>query len=258
MTFFSVIIPVYNRTATLKTAIESVLCQTFKDYEIIIVDDGSDQSVAKAIRPYRPMVRYLRLEENRGVSFARNLGIKKSRGEYIAFLDSDDIWLPDKLELQHEAIKRSGLKVCHTNEFWFRKDRFVNQGKKHVRYGGWIFDKVLDFCRISPSSVVIHRWVFAETGLFDENMRVCEDYDLWLRLCALFEVSYLDQKLIIKRAVTNDQLSDNIKHIEYIRAVSLARFIKCKKIDSSDKLAAVRELSRKADIIKGGIKKFSL
>ncbi|PLX71542.1 MAG: glycosyl transferase [Denitrovibrio sp.] len=237
---FSVIIPVYNRTATLKSAIESVLCQSFSDYEIIVVDDGSDVAVMKSLRPYRPFIRYFRNNKNMGVSFSRNLAVKKAKGEYIAFLDSDDIWLPNKLQRSFDEMEQSGLKVCHTNEFWYRTDRFVNQGKKHKRYGGYIFEQVLDMCRISPSSAVLHRSVFEKTGLFDEQMRTCEDYDLWLRVCAYFEVSYLDEKLIVKRAVTNDQLSDNIKHIEYIRLVSLARLVKCKKIHSAYKLSAIR------------------
>ncbi|ADD69167.1 glycosyl transferase family 2 [Denitrovibrio acetiphilus DSM 12809] len=253
---FSVIIPVFNRTQTLKTAIESVLAQSFRDFEIIVVDDGSDKSVSSALRPYMPMIRYIRIEKNMGVSYARNIGIREAKGLYTAFLDSDDIWLPDKLSAQHEALTATKLKVCHTNEFWFRKDRFINQGAKHKRHGGMIFDKVLDFCRISPSSVVIHRDVFKTCGVFDSNMRTCEDYDLWLRICSKFEVCYLPEKHIIKRAVTNDQLSDSIKNIEYIRLVSLARFVKCKNIKPTLKVPAIKEISRKALITAGGINNF--
>lgn len=251
---FSVIIPVYNRTSTLKSAIESVICQkTFMRFEIIVVDDGSDPGVMQALRPYFSRIRYMRLQKNSGVSAARNLGIRKAKGDFIAFLDSDDIWLPDKLHTQYRAMKDNGTKVCHTNEFWYRKDRFINQGKKHGRYGGKIFDKVLDFCRISPSSVMIDRDVFYECGFFDENMRVCEDYDLWLRICSKYEVTYIPEKLIIKRAITDDQLSDSIDNIEYIRLVSLARFVRCKKLLPSQKMNAVKEIARKYDIIKGAV-----
>jgi glycosyltransferase involved in cell wall biosynthesis len=254
---FTVIIPVFNRTSTLKTAIESVLCQkTFMRYEIIVVDDGSDESVMQALRPYFSRIRYIRVAKNRGVSAARNLAIQKSKGDFIAFLDSDDIWLPDKLQSQYRTMKNEKTAVCHTNEFWYRKDRFVNQGKKHERYGGDIFDKVLDFCRISPSSVMIRRDVFYECGFFDENMRVCEDYDLWLRICSKYKVSYMPEKLIIKRAVTDDQLSDTIQNIEYIRLVSLARFVRCKVLSPSQKLSAVKEIARKYDIIKGAVDNF--
>ncbi len=134
---FSVIIPVYNRTKTLKSAVESVLCQSYRDYEIIVVDDGSDDSVATALRPpyMGGLIRYIRSEDNKGgVSHARNIGIKASEGDYIAFLDSDDLWLPDKLKAQHNAISSCGSKVCHTDEFWYRRDKFINQGgKKHKK-----------------------------------------------------------------------------------------------------------------------------
>jgi len=210
---FSVIIPVYNRTVTLKSAIESVLCQSFKDFEIIVVDDGSNDSVAKSLKPYMGLIHYIRIDKNKGVSHARNIGIKASNGQYIAFLDSDDLWLPNKLQAQCNELNKTGLQVCHTNEFWYRKDKFVNQGKKHNRYGGKIFDKVLDFCRISPSSVAIEKRAFDSCGMFNEKMRTCEDYDLWLRLTSKFDICYLPEKLIIKRAISDDQLSDTITHI---------------------------------------------
>jgi len=253
---FSVIIPIYNRTATLKSAIESVLCQTYSDYEIIVVDDCSDESVKNCLLPYMPMIKYIRLDKNSGVSRARNIGIKASSGDYIALLDSDDIWLPNKLKEQYEALTKSRSMVCHTNEFWYRKDRFINQGKKHQRYGGMIFDKVLDFCRISPSSVVLHRDVFRNCGYFDENMRTCEDYDLWLRVCSKYYIEYLDKKLIIKRAVTNVQLSDSIKNIEFIRLVSLARFISCCRVSQTMKRHGTKEISRKFAIIESGLNNF--
>jgi len=253
---FSVIIPVYNRASTLKSAIESVLSQTFSDYEIIVVDDGSDKVVKKALKPYMGRVKYIKLNNNFGVSHARNIGIKAARGKYIAFLDSDDLWLPDKLQMQFDMFQQSDLPVIHTNEFWFRGDRFINQGKRHKRYGGKIFDKVLDFCRISPSSVAIRKDVFKVCDLFDEKMRVCEDYDLWLRICEKYEVGYLPEKLIIKRAITDDQLSDSIKHIEFIRLVALARFVQCKKLSSENKLSAIKEINRKAGIVMAGINNF--
>jgi len=253
---FSVVIPVFNRTSTLKTAIESVLAQTFRDFEIIVVDDGSCDSVKKCLKPYMGLIRYIRNDKNQGVSHARNTGIKSASGEYIAFLDSDDIWLPDKLKAQNQALQSTGLKVSHTKEHWFRAGRFVNQGKKHQRYGGFIFDKILDTCRISPSSVVIHTSVFENCGLFNKHMRTCEDYDLWLRICSKYEVNYLPVRYVIKRAITDDQLSDSIRHIEYIRLVSLARFLKHHPISPSGKLACIQELSKKFDMIKYGINNF--
>lgn len=254
---FSVLIPVYNRTDTLKSAIESVLCQTFQNYEIIVIDDGSGEQVKKCLKPYMGRITYIRHKSNLGVSAARNTGIKAAKGIYIALLDSDDIWLPGKLQAQYDVLNK-GVQVCHTDEFWYRRDRFVNQGKRHTRYGGRIFERVLDFCRISPSSVALHKDVFKCAGTFDKNMRVCEDYDLWLRVCSLFAVGYIPEKHIIKRAVTDDQLSDSIRHIEFIRLVSLARFIRCRKTTHAEKIAAVREINRKAGIIAKGINNFSI
>ena len=249
---FSVVIPVFNRTDTLRSAIESVFLQTFKDWEIIVVDDCSDLSVAECLAPYMGRISYIRHSKNLGVSAARNTGIKAANGEYVAFLDSDDIWLPQKLEKQNEQLAK-GWDVCHTDEFWYKTDRFINQGHKHARYGGQIFTKILDICRISPSSCVIKKDVFRHTGFFDERMRVCEDYDLWLRIAAKYHINYISEKLIIKRAITDDQLSSSIKHIEFIRLVSLARLVRCKKLDILKKSAAMAELNRKWEIVFSGL-----
>lgn len=249
---YSVIIPVYNRTDTLRTAIESVFLQTFKDYEIIVIDDGSDISVTACLKPYMNRITFIRHDKNRGVSAARNTGIKNSNGEYLAFLDSDDIWLPHKLATQDEVFNKGWL-VSHSDEFWYRENRFVNQPKSQTRYGGMIFDKILDTCRISPSSCIAHRSVFYKSGIFDENMRVCEDYDLWLRIANDFHINFISEKLIIKRAVLNDQLSRSIKHIEFIRLVSLARFIQCRRTSFSKKRFAMAELERKYNIVKSGL-----
>lgn len=250
---FSVVIPVYNRTDTLRSAIESVFLQTFKDYEIIVVDDGSDLSVAESLIPYMNRIHYIRHSKNRGVSAARNTGIIAAQGEYVAFLDSDDVWLPEKLKKQNDVFAK-GWMVSHTDEYWYRKDRFINQGAKHERFGGQVFTKILDICRISPSSCAVNKSVFKKCGLFDENMRVCEDYDLWLRIANEFHINYIQEKLIIKRAVTEDQLSASIKHIEFIRLVSLARFLRCRKTDLLKKTAAMAELKRKWEIASSGLK----
>ncbi|MCD8553984.1 glycosyltransferase family A protein [Seleniivibrio sp.] len=252
---FSVVIPVYNRTDTLRTAIESVLCQTFKDYEIIVVDDGSDLSVAHCLRPYMGLINYIRHDRNQGVSAARNTGIRAAKGDYIAFLDSDDVWLPTKLQKQNDIFDKGWL-FCFTDEFWYKTDRFVNQTDKHAKYGGQVFSKLLDMCRMSPSSTAMHRSVFMSCGFFDSNMRVCEDYDLWLRISAKHHIHFIQEKLIIRRAVTDDQLSKNIMFIESIRLVSLARLVRCKKLTLAQKKAAMNEISRKFDIVQSGIKRF--
>lgn len=248
------VIPVYNRTETLKDAVESVLFQDSGEIEIIVVDDGSETDLRPLLKPYLNIIRFIRLEKNMGVSRARNEGIKAAQGDYIAFLDSDDVWLPFKIRHQLEIMEKEQSKVCHTNEFWYKTDRFINQSKKHTRYGGDIFPKILDICRISDSSVIIAKEVFDEAGMFDESMRVCEDYDLFLRIAALYNVSYIEKKCIIKRSITNDQLSASISHIESIRLESLKKFTNSfKKLSEQYMSTALEEIKRKEQIVKSGL-----
>ncbi|TYB33529.1 MAG: glycosyltransferase [Flexistipes sinusarabici] len=253
----SVVIPVYNRTTSLKDAIESVFLQKYPDIEIIVVDDGSGEKVNKNLRPYMSRIKYIRAENNRGVSAARNLGIHRARGDYIAFLDSDDLWLPGKLKEQIKLMEKEKTKVCHTDEFWYKKDKFVNQGVRHKKYGGWIFPLILDICRISPSTIIMHKTVIENSGKFDENFPACEDYDFWLRIASKFKISYLPAKLVVKRAYMNDQLSLNVPYMEYYRLLSLIKFVKknC-RLSYTYLKAAYSEIERKYNIVKKGIDKY--
>ncbi|HCW92828.1 MAG TPA: glycosyl transferase [Flexistipes sinusarabici] len=253
----SVVIPVYNRASSIKDAVESVFLQKYPDIEIIVVDDGSDEKVNKNLRPYMSRIKYIRAENNRGVSAARNLGIDRASGDYIAFLDSDDLWLPGKLKEQIKLMEKEKTKVCHTDEFWYKKDRFVNQGTRHEKYGGWIFPLILDICRISPSSIIMHKTVIETAGKFDEHLPVCEDYDFWLRVASKFKISYLPVKLVVKRAYLNDQLSLNVPYLEYYRLLSLIKFVKkhC-RLSYPYLKAAYSEIGRKYNIVKKGIDKY--
>jgi glycosyltransferase involved in cell wall biosynthesis len=189
----SVIIPTHNRAHTLGRAIDSVLSQNLTPLEIIVVDDGSDDGTARLMADRYRQCNYIR-QANLGVSSARNMGIERASGEWIALLDSDDRWLPDKLRLQIEALNRSPrYRLCHTDELWIRKGVRVNQMHKHAKSGGRIFQRCLPLCVISPSSVVMHRTLFDEFGLFDTELPACEDYDLWLRICASEAVLFIDQ-----------------------------------------------------------------
>jgi len=253
----SVVIPVYNRTTSLKDAVESVFLQKHPDTEIIVVDDGSGESVKKSLRPYMARIKYIRMENNRGVSSARNLGIDSARGDYIAFLDSDDLWLPGKLEEQTKLMEKEKTKVCHTDEFWYKKDRFVNQGARHEKYSGWIFPLILDICRMSPSSIIMHKTVLEKTGKFDESLPVCEDYDFWLRIASRFKISYLPAKLVVKRAYLNDQLSLNVPYLEYYRLLSLVKFVKKNCLAPYSYLkAAYAEIESKYNIVKKGVDRY--
>lgn len=254
----SVIIPVYNRTFSVRDAIESVLIQSVKPSEIIVIDDGSSFDMALYLKSYMQHIHLIKLNENKGVSFARNTGIKAASGEYIAFLDSDDLFLPKKLEYQINYMVENDLYISHTDEFWYRKDRWVNQGKSNKRYGGYIFDKILDKCRISPSSLIVHKSVFDEAGYFNENLRVCEDYEISLRFALKYKIGYLEKKLIIKRAVEKNSLSAGIKHIEYIRYEILEKLYRenANILDKNTKIILINELERKKNIIKPFMNKF--
>ena len=253
----SVIIPTYNRSEAVARALSSVACQSRPADEILVVDDGSTDRTPEQIPDLFPEAVYLR-QENRGVSAARNRGIREARGEYLAFLDSDDEWLPRKLERQIEALEkdREGEHLlCHTNEIWIRHGRRVNPMKKHRKYGGRIFAKCLPLCIISASSTVVHRSLLDRVGLFDESLPVCEDYDLWLRICALYPVLYLDEPLIVKYGGHQDQLSRRHWGMDRFRIQALEKLIASGVLTAEDRAAAIRALVDKTEIYLAGARK---
>ena len=197
----SVIIPTYNRKHSLPRTLDSVLAQSFQPFEIIVIDDGSTDGTADWLKSNYLSIKSIS-QSNQGVSSARNIGIKQAEGNWIALLDSDDEWLPDKLAKQVKALKENPeFLFCHTNEIWIRNGVRVNQQKKHQKYGGHIFEKCLDMCRVSPSSSLFHKSVLDDVGLFNEKLKVCEDYDLWLRISAQYPVLFLDELLIDRKSV---------------------------------------------------------
>ena len=227
----SVVIPTYNRVELLKRSIDSVINQTIKPSEIIIVDDGSNDGTEAMVKKKYDSLKLIK-QKNKGASAARNSGIKASSGEWICFLDSDDEWKNDKLEKQITAVvNNSDYKFFHSNEIWIKNGKRINQKKKHKKYGGDIFKKCLDMCRISPSSVLIDKNIFEEIGFFNENLVVCEDYELWLRICDQYKVFFIDEPLIIKYGGHQDQLSysidsiecHRIKALEYLLSTSLSK-----------------------------------
>jgi len=204
----SVIIPTHNRLDFLRESLRSVFGQTLPPLEVLVSDDGSTDGTAAMAAAEFPLAQVL-AQPNRGPSAARNLGIRHARGDWLAFLDSDDLWQPRKLERQlAELSRRPRFRIAYTDEIWIRRGVRVNPGKVHRKYSGWIFPRCLPLCIISPSSVIIHRDVFEEAGRFDEALPVCEDYDLWLRLTARYPVYFLEEKLITKRGGHADQLSN--------------------------------------------------
>ncbi|MEA3373256.1 MAG: glycosyltransferase [Campylobacterota bacterium] len=220
----SVIIPAYNRVNTLARAIESVLNQTRKAEEIIVVDDGSTDATSEVAKMY-PEVLLLR-QKNMGVSSARNNGIMMASSDWIAFLDSDDSWHPDKLARQMTLHKKEpDLKISYTDERWIRNGAEVSLPKKYCKPAKTTFMNSLEYCNIAPSSVVVHRSLLERVGLFDEALEVCEDYDLWLRVLAKYEVGLISEKLIDKYGGHDDQLS--LKHwgMDRFRARALEKHL---------------------------------
>lgn len=251
----SAVITTYNRKRLVERAIRSVLKQSLPPFEIIVIDDGSEDGTEKFIREKFPTVKYV-LQNNSGISRARNRGISIASGDWIAFLDSDDEWLSKKNEVQVNALKKNpDFKICYTNEIWIRNEKRVNQRKIHAKYGGYIFEKCLPLCIISPSSVVIKKDVFREYGTFDSDLPVCEDYDLWLRLCAFLPVLYIDEPLIIKYGGHEDQLSKKYWGMDRFRIYALEKIVNNKNLDIDKRCAAASMMIRKIDIYLEGAKK---
>ena len=248
----SVIIPTCNRAQWLPEVIDSVLKQTFHDFELIVVDDGSTDETSLVLREYSESIRVIH-QENRGVSAARNRGIHESKGEIIAFLDSDDLWNPRKLEIQVEYMKANpDVMICQTEEIWVRRGVRVNPGKKHIKCSGWIFDKMLPLCIVSPSAVMIRRSLFNEIGMFDESLPVCEDYDLWLRIGLRYPIMLIEEPLIVKRGGHDDQLSHKYWGIDRFRVQSLQKLLDSDKLNADQRNAVWEELDRKCRILANG------
>ena len=249
----SVIIPTYNRLPMLKEALDSVLSQDFEDFELIVVDDGSTDGTAEVIKGYGGRVKLLQYPENRGVSAARNQGILKARGKYIAFLDSDDLWVKGKQKIQVAFLDDNPhYPLCYTDEIWIRKGRRVNPKFKHAKYSGWIFEKCLPLCTISPSSAMMRRALFSKVGLFDEALPVCEDYDFWLRVSVRFPVFFINRKLIIKRGGHSDQLSQRSWGNDCYRVIALEKLLSEPYIRSDERQMILAEMKRKCQILSKG------
>ena len=251
----SVIIPTFNRKKILGRAIQSVINQSLQPFEVIIIDDGSNDGTKDWVKESFQDIRYI-YQKNQGVSSARNKGIKYACGDWVAFLDSDDEWLPNKLYEQVKAIgSNPEIKFFHTNEIWIRNGVRVNQMRKHKKYGGYIFEKCLDICKVSPSSVLIKKEIFDDVGAFDNSLRVCEDYDLWLRITSKYPVVFLDIPLIYKYGGHAGQLSKVNDGIESYRIQSLEKIIKSGILSSQQKIISVNTLVNKMKIYAKGLEK---
>ena len=251
----SVVIPSYNRRHTLARAINSVLAQTQPAHEVIVVDDGSGDGSASFVRSEYPQLCVIQ-QCNAGVSAARNAGIAAASGEWIALLDSDDEWLVEKLAKQSQAlVEQPHYRLVHCDEIWIRNDVRINPMQKHQKHGGNIFLQCLPLCCISPSAALIKRELFSQVGYFDTDLPACEDYDLWLRICAYEPVLYVDQVLLKKYGGHDDQLSRQYWGMDRFRVQSLQKLLQQSDLPKSYRHAAKATLLKKATILANGADK---
>ena len=248
----SVIIPVFNRAWCLETTLQSVWDQTFRNFEVIVVDDGSTDGTPALMRQF-PEVRVHRWEDNRGVSSARNWGIQMARGEWICFLDSDDRWVENKLQVQVDWMQaHPECPACYTDEIWIRNGVRVNPKNKHRKYSGDIFQHCLPLCIISPSSILMRASVLEAVGGFDADLAACEDYDLWLRLTSRYPVEFIPEKLIIKTGGHADQLSQKFRGMDRFRVYALEKILKQDVLSPQQRTWVLEALVEKCSILRMG------
>ena len=221
----SVVVPTYNRAYRLEETLRSVVNQTYQDFELIVVDDGSTDDTSKVMQSF-PGAQYIFMEENSGVSSARNKGLAHAKGRYICFLDSDDLWDEKKLQVQVQWMEENpDCQVCYTDEVWIRGGVRVNSMNKHRKYSGDIFRYCLPLCIVSPSSAMLRGVIFDDIGNFDESLPVCEDYDLWLRIAMKYTFHFIEKPLIIKQGGHADQLSRKYWGMDRFRVVALKKLL---------------------------------
>ena len=251
----TVILPTWNRAKWLKTSVESVLSQTFQDFELIVVDDASTDSTVEILESYYGKIKSIFLPENLGVSAARNTAIVQSDSNWIAFLDSDDYWHADKLEKQIKQTRLfSEYQIHFTDEIWIRNGIRVNPKNKHRKREGWIFKPSLALWLMAPSTVMLGRELLERHGMFDDALPVCEDYDLWLRLTAYHPVALLNEKLMTRHGGHSDQLSRKLCGIDRFRVQSLQKILSQENLRSGDRTAAIRMLRKKCEILIKGFR----
>jgi glycosyltransferase involved in cell wall biosynthesis len=203
----SIILPTFNRLEYLRPAVDSVFSQTFTDWELIVADDGSEAETVAFLAALadRPRARVLRLPHTGNVPAVRNAALQAARGEYIAFLDSDDVWVPEKLALQVASLR------AHPERGWSHTAFAAIDESGNLLTGararwwpaaeGWILEKLVRMeVVIAISSVLVTQELLEQLGGFDPEQRVCEDYDLWLRLAGVSEIDGVRETLLHKRS----------------------------------------------------------
>jgi len=252
----SVIIPTYNRRGFIGNAIQSVLNQTYPSIELIVVDDGSTDGSEIALEPFLDKIKYIK-QDNSGVSRARNRGLEEATGEIIAFLDSDDEWLPQKIEMQVNFFKENPeALLCQTGDIWYRKGKRVNPKNKHQKYSGMIFKQCLPLCIVSVSDIALRKEILDIVGNFDESMPACEDYDLWLRITRAFPIHLIDLPLTIKHGGRPDQLSQSTPQMDKYRIQSMVQLLDSGVLTNEQTSWTLEVLEQKCAVFGNGCIKY--
>jgi len=229
--------------------VDSALNQTFTDFELIIIDDGSSDDTSHMLHSYEDKRITFITQSNHGVAHARNRGLEKANGEFIAFLDSDDRWTEKKLEKAAEHIKQfPSIRIFHTEEVWYRGGKFLAHKAKHKNPSGYVYKNALPLCCISISTAVIKKEVLNTIGTFDESLEACEDYDFWLRATSKYEVKLIPEELTLKDGGRADQLSSSVWGLDRFRIKALEKMILSKSLKEDDRIATIKELEKKCKI----------
>jgi len=233
--------------------VDSVLGQTFRSFELIVIDDGSTDGTKELISSYNDERMACFHQTNHGVAHARNRGLGLSRGGFIAFLDSDDRWAPEKLEKAARYIKDfPDIDIFHTEEVWYRGGKLLNQKEKHRKPSGHVYKNALPLCCISISTAVINRSVFDSVGVFDEKLEACEDYDFWLRATNRYEVKLVPEALTIKDGGRPDQLSSSVWGLDRFRIKALEKMLSSGTLSPENYELTLRELEKKCGVFAAG------
>lgn len=251
----SVIIPVYNRERMLFQALKSVFAQDYENMEVIVINDGSTDLSRETAEQFP--VKLLEVQHSGFPGKVRNIGTEHASGKYLAFLDSDDLWMPFKISKQVSKLEETGFLLCHTLEVWNRSGKIISQKKQKHKREGDLFSDCLKKCIIGPSTVLMDKELFNKTGGFREDLEIAEDYELWLRICDRVEAAYLNEPLITKKAGDWPQLSEKYGKIEYYRIEALKGLVDSAAFTEAHLIEAKSELSRKCAIYALGAEKRS-
>jgi glycosyltransferase involved in cell wall biosynthesis len=221
----TVIIPAYNRSQMLAEALASVRAQTFRDFQVVVVDDGSEEDLRSVVEPFGPAVRHLRTERG-GAARARNAGVAAARTDLVAFLDSDDLWLPEHLARTVDVLRRRPevVLVYHDTLSVDHAGRPAPPRKRRPRPSGSVTEALFAYDVVPTPSVVCRRQTLLQAGGFDPAVVPSEDYDLWLRMSLLGAFACVDEPLMLRRRHAGNISRQHRVRNEIVRAVLKERF----------------------------------